>query len=267
MKKERNIFLLLLLCVFLSCNQGDNASDYNLAEAEMAAADADVVGESQSPQAIEVTERKLIKEGYVEFRTDHLQTTRQNILQAVNKYQAYVSSDQAYKFPEKKSQTITVRIPSDKFDSFLAEATQGVVHFDNKQINVRDVTEQFVDVQARLKTKKELETRYLELLKQTKTMTEILEIERQIAQLRSEIESIEGRLRLLENQVSYSTLSITFYENIARHTEFGDKFKNGFKNGWNNLIWFFVFLINLWPFILLGILIFIGIRFVRRRKK
>ena len=100
----------------------------------------------------------------------------------------------------------------------------------------------------------------------TGKVTEILDIEKQIGQLRSEIESIEGRLKYLQNRVSFSTLTMTFYESIPNETKFGQKFKNGFRNGWDNLIWFFVVLTNIWPFILIGLGLIVGIKIYRKRK-
>jgi hypothetical protein len=214
----------------------------------------------------EPIERKLIKEGQVEFETDNLNATRKKIFEAVNKYKGYVSSDQEFKSPGRKSNTLIIRVPADNFDSLLSEATQGVKKFESKEIHVKDVTEEFIDIQARLKTKKEFELRYIDLLKQAKSVTEILEIEKQIGELRSDIESIEGRLKYLEDRVSFSTLTITFYESIPDETEFGQQFKNGFRNGWDNLIWFFVALTNIWPFILIVLGLVIGIRIYRRKK-
>ena len=220
----------------------------------------------REPNKVESTERKLIKEGRVEFESQDLNITRKNIIQAVEKHLAYVSSDQEFKSPDRISNTIIIRIPAEAFDAFLNDATKGVQKFDSKNINVRDVTEEFVDVEARLETKKELEIRFLELLKQAKSVSEVLEIEVQIGELRADIESIEGRLNYLKNQVSFSTLTMTFYENIPNQTEFGRKFSNGFKNGWNNLILFFVMLTNIWPFILLGLFVVIGLKFYKTKK-
>ena len=73
-------------------------------------------------------------------------------------------------------------------------------------------------------------------------------------------------MKFIENQVSFSTLKIKIYETISEQSEFGKKFKNGFKNGWGNLILFFVFLVNIWPFIFIIIGIMILIRIWRKRK-
>jgi len=259
MKHLINFFGLLFLLIAAGCAQNTDSSKIEMATSEMR--------EPTSEQKTEeIVERKLIKVGRVEFETDNLSSTRKTIFDAVDAYKGYVSSDQEFKTPERISNTVIIRIPSDNFDNLLKDATQGVEKFESKEINVQDVTEEFLDVQARLKTKKELETRYLDILKQAKTVTEILEIEQQIGQLRSEIESIEGRLTYLQNQVSFSTLTMTFYESIPNQTAFGQKFKNGFRNGWDNLIWFFVVLTNVWPFLLFGLGLIIGIRLYRKRK-
>ncbi|TPE44416.1 DUF4349 domain-containing protein [Pontibacter mangrovi] len=214
----------------------------------------------------ETTERKLIKEGSIEFETDDLNATRQTIIKAVEKYKGYISSDQEFNSPERESNTVIARVPADSFDSFLQDATKGVKRFDSKEIKVIDVTTEFLDVQARLKTKKELENRFLDLLKQAKNVTEMLEIEKQLGELRSDIESMEGRLNYLQNQVSYSTLTITFYKSVPYQTEFNYNFSNGFRNGWNNLVWFFVAIVNVWPFILIGVALLIAFRVYRRRR-
>ena len=129
------------------------------------------------------------------------------------------------------------------------------------------MTEEFLDVDARLKTKKELEIRYLDILKKASTVKEILDVERELGQLRSDIESIEGRLKYLNNQVSLATLTITIYQQLSTETQFGKKLKKGFKNGFDNLIWFFVYLTNIWPFILIIILVLIFLHFRNKKIK
>ena len=217
-------------------------------------------------QQIEVT-RKLIKTGRIEFEVNDLISSKKNILETIKTYNSYISSDQEYKSIGRISNTISIRVPAKDFDNLLNDITKGVTRFDAKQINVEDVTEEFLDIDARLKTKKELETRYLEILEKANTVKEILEVERELGQLRSDIESIEGRLKYLKNQVSLATLTITIYQQISNETRFGNKFRNGFKNGMDNLIWFFVYLTNIWPFMLIIILVLIFLNFRNKKGK
>ncbi|MFV0530320.1 MAG: DUF4349 domain-containing protein [Flavobacteriales bacterium] len=258
MKRIINYFKLIILLMIIGCANSNDVKMKILDE---------VATESIEQQKTEdITERKLIKEGHVEFETNDLSLTRKTVFKAVNQYKGYVSSDQEFKSSGYKRNVIIIRVPADDFDNLLKESTQGVERFENKEINIKDVTEEFLDVQARLKTKKELENRYIDLLKQAKNVTEILEIETQIGQLRSEIESIEGRLKYLQNRVSFSTLTLTFYESIPNQIELGGKFKNSFIEGWDNLISFFVVLTSIWPFVIILLGVIIGIKIYRKRK-
>ncbi len=252
--------VLLFILSLTSCEQKPES-----VEALGAGMSEEFIASTDEQETNESLERKLIKEGQIEFETENLNATRKNVFNAVDKYKSYVSSDKEFKSPGRSSITVVIRVPAANFDNLLNDATHGIDKFDRKEINVKDVTEKFLDFEARLKTKKELEIRYLDLLKQATNVIEILEIEKQAGKLRSEIESIEGRLNYLQSQVSFSTLTMTFYESIPKQTEFGQKFKNGLSNGWDNLIWFFVMLTNIWPFILITVGI-IGFKIYRKKK-
>ena len=258
--KHLKITLGILLLIFgIGCGSGDENGVVQ---------EVGIIVESPDTKQTQdlVIERKLIKKGEVEFETKDINSRRTTIFGAIEKFDGYISSDREYKSKGRISNPIVIRVPAKNFDNLFDEATKGVDKFDDKEIEVKDVTEEFLDVQARLKTKKELETRYLDLLKKANSVTDILEIEKQIGLLRTEIESIEGRLRYLKDRVALSTLTMTFYEKIYAATEFGSKFKSGFRHGYENLIWFLVGLTNIWPFIILVILAIFGIRRLAKRK-
>ncbi|MCU0404864.1 MAG: DUF4349 domain-containing protein [Chitinophagaceae bacterium] len=212
-------------------------------------------------------ERKLIKEGTIEYKVDNIATARKQILASVAKWKGYVGNESEYNTGDRLSTTIIIRVPAANFDSLLMAATLGVSHFDRKEILVKDVTEEFVDVEARLKTKKELEQRYLTLLGKANTVSEILEIEKEIGVLRADIESIEGKLNVLKSQVSFSTITITAYEIISAPSLFGERWVRSLSEGWQNLLDFLVGITSLWPFLLLIIGSYLGIRQWRRRKQ
>ncbi|MEZ5003624.1 MAG: DUF4349 domain-containing protein [Chitinophagales bacterium] len=266
--KSISKYLMLFVMVWLTgCHSASNERGFvtnELADISYNNAKQENVEANESTDLEEIS-RKLIKEGWVEFETKSIETTGQKLIALVEQYKGYVASDNVYKSTGRTTNTVTIRIPAETFDQVLEAAIQDVKKIDNKQINVRDVTEEFVDIEARLKTKRALETRYSELLQQAKSVSEILEIESELGSLRADIESIEGRLKYLQNQVSFSTLHLTFYETYASDIAFNRKFKEGFQNGWDNLFYFFVFLTNIWPFIVLGILFILGIRWYRRR--
>ena len=86
------------------------------------------------------------------------------------------SSDNENSLSGSLSCTLVIKIPAKQFDIFISDATKGIEKFDTKDIQVKDVTEEFVDIQAHLKTKRELEQPYLKLLERANKVTEILEI-------------------------------------------------------------------------------------------
>ncbi len=255
--------IIAVFFLFVSCDSEKEHSYGNL----------ESVGDFKMEVSVEkngfkkTVERKLIKEGDVSFETDDLLKTRNHVNQVIEKYQGYISVDKEYKSLERITSNLTVRIPFKKFDKFLTDLSSEIDKFDSKNITINDVTEQFLDVQARLKVKKKLEERYSELLAKTNSVKEILDVERELSKVRSDIESTEGRLKYLENKTSFSTLNLHFYKieiNKSSSKSFWKRFVNSFTNGIDNIKWFFLGLVSIWPFIVLGIITFI---FIKKRFK
>lgn len=217
------------------------------------------------------TEAKIIKTATLRFETQNLETTAGNIKQAIVKFNGQVQSDEERNEYNTVSRSLTIRVPNESFDNFIDEISKGVSYFDRKEISSRDVTEEYIDTQSRIKTKKALEERYLELLKKANKVSEMLEIEKELSEIREEIESKQARLQYLENQVSYSTVYIYFYKTVAEKqgatVSYGAKLGNALKSGFNSLSSFFIGLIQIWPFILIFVIVFILIRRRIKRKK
>ena len=211
--------------------------------------------------------RKLIKNGRIIFESEDLNKTKSQVLLLGKKYKGYISSDRQNDYDNRINNHLKIRIPSQNFDTILSGISKEVKEFDTKEITISDVTEEFLDIEARLKNKKELEKRFLEILQKAKTVKEILDVEKEIGQLREDIESAEGKLKYLQNQVSFSTLDVSFYKTVYNETNFARKFKNAFKNGFENLKSFLIGLINIWPFvILLGFIFFLFRKWRKKRK-
>lgn len=118
--------------------------------------------------------------------------------------------------------------------------------------------------------KKKLEERYLELLKRGNKISDLLEIEDKLSEIRTDIEATQGQLNYMIRQVEYSSLDITFY---AKQTvkdngqSFGYKAKASFLSGWLALVNLFFGLVGLWPvWLVLGLFVFIMIRWKKKRK-
>ena len=210
--------------------------------------------------------RRLIKEGLIRFETSDIDKTRSQITASVSANNGYISLDQEEKSSDQLFYTLIVRIPSAKFDSFLESVTKGITTFDNKEIQVKDVTADYFDTEARLKAKKEIESRYLQLLSKASTVNDILNIEKELGNVRIEIESAEGQLKLLADQVQFSTLTIKFYKITSTPALFGYQIRTAFLKGWDNLLFVLVLLVDLWPFLLLFRGLWYTLRVIKKRK-
>ncbi|RYJ43965.1 DUF4349 domain-containing protein [Flavobacterium beibuense] len=217
------------------------------------------------------TDPKIIKTATLRFETQNLETTADNLKQAIGKFNGEVQSDEERNEYNTVSRSLSIRVPSHSFDNFIDEISKGVTYFDRKEISSRDITEEYIDTESRIKTKKALEERYLQLLKKANKVSEMLEIEKELSAIREEIESKQARLQYLQSQVSYSTVQLSFYKTVAEREEatvsYGSKIGNALKSGFNSLSSFFIGLIQIWPFILIFVIAFILIRRRFRRKK
>jgi hypothetical protein len=260
--------------LILSC---DRRSNFQGAEASREAPSVNTPAPVQSVKFLDQSsegqqpttqERKLIKTGELSFETNDVKKTKSAIDAICKELNAYSSSENQNKYDDKIQYNQTIRVSADKFDLLIGKIESEALEVETKNINVQDVTEEFIDVEARLKTKKELEVRYREILKQAKTVRDILTIEEQIGTVRAEIESMEGRLKYLSSQVSYCTLNISYYEAIGTDFGFGSKLGKSLGSGWEYFLAFLLGMINVWPFLLLiSVIIWLAFRWDKRKRK
>ncbi len=248
--KKAFIFITSIL-LLTSCKKAMENSDMRISSAKLMSSE-----EKNITEEVKNSNRKLIKNGSIKFESYDLNATYKKIIEKVSKYNCYVSQERDYKEEEDRTNKfLTIRIPSDKFDIIIDELSNEVENFDSKDINIEDVTDQYIDIVARLKNKKVVEIQYVNVLKKATKISDILTIEKQLGNLRGEIESIEGNLRMLENQISYSTLDISFYKETVGTNGFFSELGTSLYNGWRYLLNFIVLLFNLWPFIIISSII------------
>ncbi|MEL3904935.1 MAG: DUF4349 domain-containing protein [Treponemataceae bacterium] len=264
--------VLIAGCLFFSCsaNMNKEAADFsvNRAEASSQAAEVGVSDFSDTVVSVQNTERKIIKNGSISFETNDIaEATRliQNILTQVS---GYIADENTSSYNDTERKHITVRIPAEKFDTFVAALSNWVGTFKTQNFYTEDVTTTYIDYEARLRVKKETEQRYLALFNRANSVTEVIEVERELQNLRAEIESLEGQLRYLSSQVNFSTLELSISSphrsGFTFFTDMGTALTNGGKYAYH----FFIGLLSIWPFILLtvGIVLF-WVRFSKRKKR
>lgn len=266
-------FLFFVLLSFSGCSKNEEpmaemaVSAIKLAPKNESAASSDRQADPASPQI----PQKIIKEASLRFETDNLEDTFNRIQTAIAANKASIQNDSEGKDYDNIYRNLTVRVPSQNFDSFINAISKGVSYFERKDISSQNVTEQYIDLTSRLKTKRKLEERYLQILQKATKISEILEIEKQISAIREEIEAKEGQLKYLESRVAESTVTIEFYKTIAQKegvkTSYGSKLWTAIQSGFFSLSEFLISIISLWPFIILFCVLAYFIRKRFKRKK
>ncbi|MDA3778979.1 MAG: DUF4349 domain-containing protein [Bacteroidales bacterium] len=214
--------------------------------------------------------RKIIKNANLSVEVYDFYKYRKFIDSVINIYTAYISNEVQSNSKTKISSNITIKVPAEKFNFLIRQLEKNVIAIEYKSIKADDVTEKFIDINARTKSKKKLEQRYIELLDKANTIEDILKIENELRIIREEIEVQEGKLKYLKNSVQYSTLNLTFYQELdyeyssERIKNYFQRFVSSITSGWHSLLMFVLFIIRIWP---LWIIVFIILYFLQRKNR
>jgi hypothetical protein len=268
MTRFKSTTLFLLLLILFSCNSGNNKELAMMTpvkdEETSSIRVSDPAGKISTEAPIE---RKVIKRGDISFQTSSIQETTNFITKTVSELKGYISSDNVYNSDNRITQRLEIRISATSFDDLLTRISQNAKRIDSKNVQVQDITEEYIDIESRIKTKKELENRFKEILSKAKTVEEIVSIEKELGTLRTDIEAIEGRLKYLKDQVSLSTLTVEYYELSSSTLNFSSKLGQALIMGWRFLLSFIIGLVHIWPFLLiLGITLIIIFKIGRKEK-
>ena len=229
-----------------------------------------------SPQSDEQTpipdyDKKIIRDGRIGLRVSNLGEGKARIDELVGRFDSYYAGEFFNDYSASIEYDLTIRIPSQNFDAFIAAVENGDGKVLSKSINARDVTEQFFDLETRLASKRMFLARYRELLARANMIPDILDIEERIRGVQEEIESTEGRLRLLNNQINYSTLDLKISEPKSFFGEPADSFRKrlgrGLSYGWEGLVEFVIGVITIWPLWLILAVVAIPLWRSWRKKK
>lgn len=264
------LFVILILIIFAACGRTADRSVPPLPEASEETTyheKAAVYDEAPIIPEEPVIERKIIKEGWMRIEVEDYTNDLQSIKKVISRYEGYISNEYESSSDYSLNNSLTIRVPSTLFDS-LVENIASIAHkVTSKNITLKDVTEEFIDIEIRLKTKREVEDRYLDILKKASTIKDILLVEEQLRIIREEIESKEGRLKYLQNQLSFSTLNLDIYQDLSFQPgfRFFRKIGNGLHGGWKGLMSVIVGLVYLWPLLLIGTVA--AVFLIRRKRK
>lgn len=236
--------VLLLTLFAVGCGRADVAREYARKSSAVPAAEAPALGLAQSSSggkpaenaepALAALERKIIYTANVDLVVEDFTPAAAQVDALVKRFNGFIANSKvAGAAGESRSGEWTLRIPVANFDAFLQAAQGSLGEVRSVARDSRDVSEEFYDVEARIRNKRQEETRLLKLLEEkTGTLEDVLGIERELSRVREEIERHEGRMRVLADLTSLTTVTLAIEE--VRHyvpeqaTTFRDRVSRAF---------------------------------------
>lgn len=159
-------------------------------------------------------DRKIIRNADLTMEVPSTTDTQHRIVSIAEAHGGFVVTSEAKqregKEPAQRTLDIrlVVRVPESRFGPALDQIRSLTPNLTEEKVSGQDVTEEFIDLEARIRTQKALEAQFLQIMRQTGKIVDALEVQRQIAEVRSDIERLEGRKRFLENRSSLSTITV-----------------------------------------------------------
>lgn len=210
-------------------------------------------------------DRKIIRNAQLGIEAEKPEDLQQRIASIAQiKGGFVVSSQQTGSEPRSNTRDIvemSVRVPGEKFAETIDEIKAGPGRILTETVKGEDVTEEFIDIDARLRAKKALEQQFMEIMKRANTVEDALNVQRELSDVRSEIEKIEGRRRFIENQASLSTINVRIQaptvfaaETAGFLDRLSESFGAGFEVALNFVLGLVTFVVGVLPF-----LVFVGI--------
>lgn len=235
---------------------------------------------AQTEASTNAFDRKIIRNGELTIETDSPTNGLSRITAIAESLGGFVITSELKqnggKNQSNPSQSVTVvaRVPSAQFGAALDQIRNIGSRVLQEKISGQDVSEEYLDLEARLRSKKALEAQFLEIIKQAKKVSEALEVQNQLADVRTEIEQLEGRRRFIENQAAFSTITSTLQMSApivtATTSGFGHSIREAFGDGVDTAATIILGLIKIF-IVLIPVGLFIGLpmwliwRVVRRR--
>lgn len=265
-------FLLLLLSGCGSSSRSDNIRPASspappAAKTAPAAMSTNAGGGGKS---VEVS-RKIIETGQLTLETRNLIAAESKIFQLLEKRQGIIeSSNVSLDSNGRRNGNYSLRIPAGKLNDFINElAALSDIVVRQRSISSQDVTEEFIDISARLENMQRHENRLREILARANSVDEILKVEKELATVRGQIESTTGRLKALTGKIDMSTLKLRINEVVmVTETNFGGKLMAVVRDSWvgagDVVLYLVAAVIVLSP---LGLIIILAVWWWKRRQK
>lgn len=247
----KNIIYSFIIIILISCARANTDSygtiqttaDNSFEEESVSERKTESFNNYNSKNEIEennIKERKLIISVDLSVNSKDIEKSYKLIEEKVKEYKGYFENIDSYKY----RYFIALRIPKDNLYNFL-EFIENNQNVQNKNINTEDVTENYYDIENRIKNREALLDKFRSYLKEAKNIEEILSVEDRINNLTYEIERMKGNFENLTSLIEYSKVNITIKnpEAMRRNVNFYDKFLytiNFLKYFFSSIIFFLI---------------------------
>jgi len=215
-------------------------------------------------------DRKIVRTGSITMEVDDISKAQADIAEMAAQYQGYVVSSNLNASKDQPSGFISFRVPADKFNDALVKLRALAVKVTYENTNSQDVTEQYTDLKAQLSNYEATEAQYLELLKKADNVKDMLEVQRELSNVRGNIERVKGRIQYLDRTSDTSLVEVTLNKSRPIGESSWDV-SVVVKNAVNGLIAFGKVLLSLLIWLLVfspvWIIVLVIIFVVRRRNK
>jgi len=166
-------------------------------------------GEGKQTKYVQTQGRAMVYEAdmTIEVEEGQVRDTARKVMGMATSFNGYVS----YSWIEEKRAVISIKVPADQLDSVM-DAVRNLGKVKSENLNAYDVTDQLIDLEARLNNSRATEKRLLEILSMAENVNDVLMVEDRLKWVREEIEMLEAQLKNLMSSIDYSTLTVTIEE-------------------------------------------------------
>lgn len=260
-----------LALLFVACTKHQNASSVdaksNLEIADMAISIAEQPIPSNGHPSETQASQKIIKTAQLSITTKNFKESEDRLNRLINQFKVLVQERNTKEESGVKYGTYIFRVDASNLEVFLDSLRLTGVEITQDVMKSEDVSADFTDTELRVKTKRAIYAQYLALISSAKNVEEVLKVQESARVLQEEIETMEGHLKLLLNQSTYSTIHFQLGEAPAEHvvaSGFWLDVKNEFLSGFNALKEIFLSLIGAWPLLTIILGIFLGRKRIKR---
>jgi hypothetical protein len=233
-------------------------------------ADTVYYAEAGGGEGTAAVDRKIVRTGSMTMEVSDISKSQADIAEMAVQYQGYVVSSNLNADKEQPSGFISIRVPADKFSDALSKLRSLAVKVTYETTNSQDVTEQYMDLKAQLSNYEATEAQYLELLKKADNVKDMLEVQRELSNVRGNIERVKGRIQYLERTSDTSLIEATLNKSKPIGESSWDV-SGVFTRAVNGLIAFGKVLLSILIWLLVfspvWIIVLVIIIVIRRRKK